>query len=128
MKLNIKAASALLAATAFFAQTAGAGTIAPDKWMHIGGTATVASATSYIFKNEPNRFWLGVGAGMAVGLAKELSDSRAGGSGFSNTDLAADLVGSVLGAYFVDSLLKPTVSIDSHGKPFVGMALTLPLH
>lgn len=39
------------------------------------------------------------GLAMMPGIAKELSDSRAGGSGWSNKDLVADAVGAALGVY-----------------------------
>ena len=68
MKIKFKAASISLATIAFFTHTAGAEVLASDKWMHIGATASVAAAASYVFENEPNRFWFGVGAGMAVGF------------------------------------------------------------
>lgn len=36
---------------------------------------------------------------MMPGIAKELSDSRKGGSGWSNKDLVADAVGAAMGVY-----------------------------
>lgn len=36
---------------------------------------------------------------MMPGIAKELSDSRKGGSGWSNKDIVADAVGAAMGVY-----------------------------
>jgi hypothetical protein len=42
--------------------------------------------------------WAGVGAG-AMGLAKEIRDSRAGGTGFNTLDLASTTMGGILGGW-----------------------------
>jgi hypothetical protein len=42
--------------------------------------------------------WAGVGAG-AMGLAKEIGDSRAGGTGFNTLDLASTAMGGILGGW-----------------------------
>ncbi len=42
--------------------------------------------------------WAGAGA-TAMGLAKEIGDSRAGGSGFNTMDLGATAMGGILGGW-----------------------------
>ncbi len=47
--------------------------------------------------------WAGAGA-TAMGLAKEIRDSRAGGSGFNTLDLASTAMGGILGGWMAHRL------------------------
>ncbi|MCK5538504.1 MAG: DUF2279 domain-containing protein [Bacteroidales bacterium] len=73
-----------------------------DKQKHIATTtiiSLVASNIAYEYNyTETQSFWIGFATAMAVGISKELYDSRSGGSGFDMEDLGADVIGSTLGA------------------------------
>jgi putative lipoprotein len=66
----------------------------PDKPKHLAVSAAMAGAFVAAGMSERQAF----AASLAVGLAKELHDSRRGGSGFSGKDLAADALGAYMGA------------------------------
>lgn len=66
----------------------------PDKQKHFAVSAAMASAAVAAGFTERQAF----AASLAVGLAKELHDSRPGGTGFSGKDLAWDAAGAYLGA------------------------------
>ena len=66
----------------------------PDKPKHFAATAAIAAGGVAIGLSERQAF----GAALAVGLAKELHDSRPGGTGFSGKDMAWNLAGAYIGA------------------------------
>lgn len=98
---------------------------ASDKAKHVAATAVVSTVVTGALADSPNRFWYGVGAGLTVGVAKEVADRNT--TGFSGRDLAADFVGAVIGAYFVDQILRPVVTVDAQGGRTVGVGLSVPL-
>lgn len=74
-----------------------------DKQKHFVGSVVMAGTIS-AYTDSPTK---GFAASMAVGIAKELYDSkRAGGSGFSYKDLTADVLGSAVGAYIGGCLVS----------------------
>jgi uncharacterized protein YfiM (DUF2279 family) len=73
-----------------------------DKQKHIVGTALIVGI-SYTITHDLNKSII-IGAG--VGIAKELHDSRNGGSGFSTQDLAADAIGLGLGTIGIKYIYK----------------------
>ena len=74
-----------------------------DMQLHIGATYIISSATtSYVLKKTKDKkkaILIGIGVGLAVGVAKEFHDSRTGH--VQNKDLLGNLVGSVLGSIVV---------------------------
>jgi uncharacterized protein YfiM (DUF2279 family) len=74
-----------------------------DKQLHIGATYIISSTTAtYVFhktKNKKKAMWIGFGAGMTVGIAKEIYDVKHGNSEFG--DLLADIVGSSMGCFII---------------------------
>jgi len=83
---------ALLISTSSFAEDSWTG---PDKQMHFAGSFMFGFIAGAVFPDEP--LWVRYAAGMAPGIAKELTDI--GGSGFSYKDLVADFLGVVAGEY-----------------------------
>ena len=81
-----------------------------DKQDHMKVTAVislVASNMAYDVGYTVNQsFWIGVASALAVGLGKELLDSRSGGTGFSWSDMGANAVGGTFGSLFVYPLYK----------------------
>lgn len=73
-----------------------------DKQKHIVGTALLVGVSYTITNNLNQSIIIGAGAG----LAKELHDSRKGGSGFSTQDLAADVIGIGLGTVGIKYIYK----------------------
>lgn len=73
--------------------------IEKDKKMHFGAGALISTftytAVGLATKNKTKAFVYSVGVGTAFGLAKEVYDSRKGGTGFNNADLVATVLGSV---------------------------------
>ena len=73
------------------------------KQLHIGSTYIIASsASAYTLKRTQNKrkaILIGIGAGMTIGLAKEIYDIQNGNPEMN--DLLADLLGSTLGAIVV---------------------------
>ena len=71
-----------------------------DAQLHIGATCAISSvATSYVFNktNAKKRAMLiGFGAGMTVGIIKELNDKN-----IENKDMLGNIVGSALGCLVV---------------------------
>ena len=65
-----------------------------DKMLHLGAGSVAAVAVGSQFKSP----WAGFAAGVAIGAAKELTDSRGAGT-CSLQDLVATAVGAGLGAY-----------------------------
>ena len=74
-----------------------------DKQLHIGSTYIIASSVSaYTLKRTQDKrkaILIGIGAGMTIGLAKEIYDIQNGNPEMN--DLLADLLGSTLGAIVV---------------------------
>ena len=66
---------------------------ANDKLLHFAGSIAVTAVTYAITEDVKTSMLVGAG----VGLAKELYDSRKGGTGFNSGDLAADLLGVGVG-------------------------------
>lgn len=100
--------AATMAAISISAHADGIGDLAgADKAKHLAVSAAISSAARVSGMSE----WGAVGAAMVPGLAKELYDSRRGGSGWSNADLLADLVGAYLGSKIAGLIIGPgTVS------------------
>jgi uncharacterized protein YfiM (DUF2279 family) len=92
-----------------------------DKTLHVLATTVISAGTVAIFHESENRFLIGFGTAMAVGILKEASDAtRKGGSGWSNKDLAADLIGSLLGATIADNLIVAPMLGDVKGVSISG--------
>ena len=74
-----------------------------DTHLHIGATYIISSATtSYVLKKTNDKkkaMLIGIGGGVAVGIAKEFHDSKSGH--YQNKDLFANLIGSTLGSMVV---------------------------
>ena len=97
-----------------------------DKYLHAGGSAVIAAGVTTLTRHSPHRFWYGLGAGVGVGLAKELIDSQERHNHFDSKDLLAGLVGSFAGAYLADSLIRPAIFPLSDGYA-VGVEMNIPL-
>jgi putative lipoprotein len=86
--------TSLFASESFFKQE--------DKQQHIQVTALISLMTSSVAHEmgytTTQSFWIGVASALAVGLGKELYDSRKSGTGFSGEDMMADGIGGTLGA------------------------------
>tara|TARA_R100001463_G_scaffold28129_1_gene64615 strand:- start:53 stop:349 length:297 start_codon:yes stop_codon:yes gene_type:complete len=76
-----------------------------DIQLHIGATYIISSATTaYTFKRTGSKkkaMLIGFGAGMVVGIAKELSDKYP-----QNKDMLGNIVGSALGCFVVTIPLR----------------------
>jgi putative lipoprotein len=70
-----------------------------DKKMHFAAGAAISAftytAVGLSTKNKTKALIYSVAVGSVFGLAKEVYDSRKGGSGFNNADLVATVLGSV---------------------------------
>jgi putative lipoprotein len=66
-----------------------------DKKYHFAYSVVFGFVAGAAFNDEP--LWVRYSAGMAPGLLKEITDARAGGSGFSGKDLAVDFLGVIVG-------------------------------
>lgn len=119
--------STLLAAFAAVAVSASAhAEITQDKYLHAGVSAAVAASATTLAAKSPHRLWYGIGAGLAVGVAKELADSKEARNRFDAKDVWADLVGSVAGAYLTDRILRPVVKRQPGGYA-LGLQASMPL-
>lgn len=63
---------------------------APDKKLHIAASGLIAAVVYAATKDADKAIWIPLG----IGVAKELYDSRKGGTGFSPADLGANLIGA----------------------------------
>ena len=76
-----------------------------DMQLHLGATYIISSATTaYAFKKTNDKkkaMLIGFGTGMAVGIAKELIDTRP-----QNKDILGNIVGSALGCFVVTIPLR----------------------
>ncbi len=82
-----------------------------DKQMHIGAGFAIAMGSAPILHQEygltsTQSYWAGVGVAILAGLAKELYDSRSGGTGFDGQDLLATGLGGMGGALIVFPLYE----------------------
>jgi len=97
-----------------------------DKYLHFGASAVIASGVTTLTAESPNRLWYGLGAGLAVGVAKEIADSKQAHNRFDAKDLWADVAGTLAGAYLAHSLLRPVVLRQPRGYA-LGMQMNMPL-
>ena len=76
-----------------------------DVHLHLGATYIISSATTaYAFdkiNNKKKAMLIGFGVGMAVGVAKELTDRHP-----QNKDMLGNIVGSALGCFVVTIPLR----------------------
>ncbi len=86
--------------------------LGPDKAKHFAACTVLAGAGygggALLFEAPEARWLTGAGLAMGAGLAKELYDTRPGGTGFSTKDLVWDAVGTATGlgvAFLVDHFL-----------------------
>ena len=81
-----------------------------DKLLHFSAGvvgSTLTGALTYSVTQDANKaFWGAIISGSALGLGKELYDTRSGGSGFDTRDLGFTLVGTVLGTYLTKLLTR----------------------
>ena len=72
-----------------------------DKFFHFwagnfaSGVGAIAYCNSTIKPTFKGKLAVSFGSALAVGLAKEIYDSRAGGTGFNVADLGATVLGSI---------------------------------
>jgi putative lipoprotein len=86
----------------------------PDKVQHaVMGTAIGAVTTAATESKA-----LGFGAGCLAGLAKELSDGRTGGTGFSAKDLTVTCAGALVGIFLGEWMLSVQRNRVSVSKAF----------
>ncbi|HHS81932.1 MAG TPA: hypothetical protein ENJ68_00295 [Devosia sp.] len=71
-------------------------TMGSDKVMHVSATGIISFVATCL-ADKDTALAAGAGTGMGAGLAKEVYDSRPGGTGFSGEDLLADAAGTGLG-------------------------------
>lgn len=116
----------VLACAVMLAPTAHAESRHHDKFLHAGGGAVIAAGVTTVTRHSPHRFWYGLGAGLGASLAKELIDSQERDNHFDSKDLLAGVVGSLAGAYFADSLIRPAVFANGDGYA-VGVEMNIPL-
>jgi uncharacterized protein YfiM (DUF2279 family) len=95
----------LVAATLLAASATASAT--EDLAAHAGASAVIASALTVLFEDGKEPVLYAIATTMAIGLAKEIHDSRSGESYFSGADLAADLLGATLGAGATGLIVTP---------------------
>lgn len=81
--------------------------VEPDKAKHAGVSAAIAAALTVACRDTEHPVLYALMGTLGVGLAKELYDSRSGGSGFSRADLGADAVGAAVGAGTTGLIIGP---------------------
>ena len=76
-----------------------------DTQLHLGATYIISSATTAYALNKTNNkkkaMLIGFGTGIAVGIAKELTDTRP-----QNKDILGNIVGSALGCFVITIPLR----------------------
>lgn len=77
--------------------------IGPDKYKHAAVSAGLGLAAAAQIA-DPWRAW---GVAMLPGLAKEVYDSRKGGTGFSLPDMAANAIGAYVGVKVAGLIITP---------------------
>jgi uncharacterized protein YfiM (DUF2279 family) len=85
--------SALAAAALGAALPGQAVAVERDKLLHFAGSAVLTAVTYAITEDTK----IAIAVGLGAGLAKEIYDSRRGGTGFSKPDLGADVLGVAAG-------------------------------
>jgi putative lipoprotein len=104
MKSTLRRLAAALIVCAAAAQPAQADSFTtPDKAAHLAGSAMLGAVATIITDNDQAAFALA----LAPGFAKEVYDSRRGGTGFSWRDLAADALGAYIGVKFGGLIIRP---------------------
>lgn len=83
-------------AIAMFSVLSGCASVGTDKFMHFGATGIISAFVTCLSEPEYS-IVAGGAAGIGAGLAKEVYDSRPGGSGFDGADLLADGLGAGVG-------------------------------
>lgn len=69
-----------------------------DKAAHAAGSAAISLAAAPLLADSEHPILYPFAVSFSVGVLKEIYDSRPGGTGFSNEDLAADALGAAVGA------------------------------
>lgn len=115
------------AVAALFTSATAHADVPHDKYLHFGASAAVAATATTLMANSPNAAWYGLGAGVVVGVAKELVDRTQPHDRFDPKDVWADLVGTVAGTYLANSYVRPLVQHKPSGGYAVGLKATVPL-
>ena len=68
-----------------------------DKQKHILAESVITGISTKLLEDSEHPILYPILIGSTVGLVKELYDSRSGGSGFSDKDLVADVIGITIG-------------------------------
>lgn len=87
----------IAAALCLSAHTAGALEVELDKVAHATGSGVVAETAAVMLGDSRHPIIYPFAISFGLGIAKEVYDSRKGGSGFDRRDLAADFIGAFLG-------------------------------
>ncbi|MEY3944157.1 MAG: hypothetical protein RL697_170 [Pseudomonadota bacterium] len=84
---------------------------------HAAGGALLAGSITYVYRDLPNRAWIGFMASTAAGVLVESASIANGGKRSSQyLDMASHAVGSAIGAWWSDRyLLVPVISRSSVG-------------
>lgn len=98
-----------------------------DKYLHVGASAAVAATATTLAANSSNAVWYGLGAGVVVGVTKELVDRTQPHDRFDPKDVWADLVGTVAGTYLANTFIRPLVQHKPSGGYAVGLQAAVPL-
>ncbi len=77
-----------------------------DKTKHFAVSAALGAGSYALTEETEHPFLYAVGLAMVPGVAKEVYDARSGGTGFSHKDLAADLLGAVVGASIGNAIVS----------------------
>lgn len=88
----------IAAALCLSAHTAGALEVELDKVVHATGSGVVAETAAVMLGDSRHPIIYPFALSFGLGVAKEVYDSRKGGSGFDRSDLAADFIGAASGA------------------------------
>lgn len=77
--------------------------LGPDKPLHAAASFAAAIGATIVISTDPPTAFI---IAMLPGIAKELYDTRSGGSGWSYKDLVADAVGAAAGVAFTMVILQ----------------------